>query len=199
MPTRKERRIFKVAELRVAGDGADRRMSGHAAVFNLDSEEMYGFTERVAPGAFTRTLREDDIRALFNHDPNYVLGRNVASTLRLSEDPTGLAFEVDPPDTQWARDLAVSIGRGDITQCSFGFMTRKDEWQTIGGRTIRTLMDVQLLDVSPVTYPAYPDTDVSLRSLEEIAEEGRKRLAPGGTTVSSVAQLRRRLDFVERT
>jgi HK97 family phage prohead protease len=88
--------MFKVAELRVAGDGA-RTMSGHAAVFNLDSEEMFGFTERVAAGAFTRTLQEDDIRALFNHDPNFVLGRNTASTLRLSEDDTGLQFESSRP------------------------------------------------------------------------------------------------------
>jgi phage head maturation protease len=73
-------------------------------------------------------------------------------------------------------------------------MTRKDEWQTIGGRTIRTLLDVQLLDVSPVTFPAYPDTDVGVRSLEEIAAEGRTRIVVPPTG-PKIAQLRRRLDL----
>lgn len=175
---KRERRFFTVRELRVAADGK-RTISGHAAVFNKDSEPMYGFVERVAAGAFATTIKEDDIRALFNHDPNYVLGRNTAGTLRLTEDDTGLAVEIDPPDTQCARDLMVSLERGDVSQMSFGFTTRKDEWvyDDKNGATMRTLLDVMLYDVSPVTFPAYPDTDVSVRSFQEIADEGKRRIA----------------------
>jgi HK97 family phage prohead protease len=174
---KRERRLFDVRELRAAKDGK-RTISGHAAVFNKDSEPMYGFVERVAAGAFTKSIKEDDVRALFNHDPNLILGRNTAGTLRLSEDETGLAVEIDPPDTQTARDLLVSLERGDISQMSFGFYTRKDEWtyDQKTGTTTRTLLDCQLFDVSPVTFPAYPDTDVSVRSLEEIAEAGKRAI-----------------------
>lgn len=175
-----EHRTYVVDELRVApkeGE-AGKMIRGHAAVFNKDSEEMFGFTERIAPGAFTRTLKEGaDVRALFNHDPNVVLGRSKAGTLRMSEDKEGLAVEIDPPDTQAARDLLVSIERGDISQMSFGFRTIRDSWHTEEKRMIRTLEEVELFDVSPVTFPAYPDTDVSARDLESIAKEGRDRLA----------------------
>lgn len=191
--TIRERRIFTIRELRVAKDGK-RTISGHAAVFDKDSEVLWNFVERVAPGAFTTTIKEDDVRALFNHDPNLILGRNTAGTLRLSEDETGLAVEIDPPDTQVARDLLVSLERGDVSQMSFGFVTRKDEWtySDNGGPDKRTLLDVQLFDVSPVTFPAYPDTDVSVRSLEDIAADGQRRRAPVGI-MGSVAIAERRL------
>lgn len=182
MKERIEHRTFAVHELRVTkkGDAPDgpKMIRGHAAVFNKDSEEMSGFVERVAPGAFGKTLKDGaDVRALFNHDPNVVLGRSTSGTLRLFEDKIGLAIEIDPPDTQAARDLLVSIERGDISQMSFGFRTVTDDWQIEEKRTVRTLKEVELFDVSPVTFPAYPDTDVSARDLEAIAEEGRQRLA----------------------
>lgn len=192
-----ERRLFTMDELRVAADGK-RTISGHAAVFNRNSEPMWGFVERVAPGAFSESIGADDVRALFNHDPNIVLGRNTAKTLRLSEDATGLAVEIDPPDTQAARDLLVSMERGDVTQMSFGFSVITDDWATVDEQTMRTLRKVRLYDVSPVTFPAYPDTDVSVRSLEEIAAEGKTRLAIPPSKPSAIAQLRRRLDFIDR-
>lgn len=143
-------------------------MMGHAAVFNKLSVDLWGFREKIAPGAFADAIKEDDVRALFNHDPNFVLGRNKAGTLRLSEDDVGLAIEIDPPDTQAARDLIVSIERGDITQMSFGFQLVTDEWDyTDRQNPVRTLKKVKLYDVSPVTYPAYEDTDVELNSLKE--------------------------------
>jgi HK97 family phage prohead protease len=169
----KERR-FNTAEFRVvSNDDSPTRIEGYAAVFNKDSEEMFGFRERIKPGAFASAIaRPDDVRALINHDPNLVIGRNTAGTLKLSEDDRGLFFSCELPDTQAARDLAVSMGRGDISQCSFGFRCVGEEWEfNTSGPDIRTLTDVELFDVSPVTYPAYPDTSVAVRSREQAAKE----------------------------
>jgi len=166
-----ERRTFPVAELRVAGEEGQPRIIGHAAVFDSPSEPLgFGgeFREIVRRGAFSKTLQEADIRALLNHDPNYVLGRNRSGTLTLTEDDRGLAVDVQPPDTTWARDLLESIRRGDINQMSFGFRVVKDRWETEdGGEQIRELLEVELFDVSVVTYPAYPQTAVAVRALEE--------------------------------
>jgi hypothetical protein len=163
-----EKRAFEVErlEVRKAKDGK-RSIVGHAAVFNRIGDGGW-FREKVAPGAFRDSIKVDDVRALWNHDPNFVLGRNKAGTLRLSEDERGLAIEIDPPDTQAARDLLVSIDRGDVSQMSFGFTTIKDSWEkTEGDKDIRTLEKVQLWDVSPVTFPFYRDTDVAVRSHEQ--------------------------------
>jgi len=163
-----ERRTYAVPEFRVdQGDDMPPKISGHAAVFDQLSEDLGGFRERIAAGAFANTLQNADVRALFNHDPNFVLGRNKAGTLRLKEDITGLAIEIDPPDTQVARDLMISMQRGDISQMSFGFRTKNDKWDKVDGKWVRTLLDVELFDVSPVTYPAYTQTDVAVRSLNQ--------------------------------
>ena len=164
-----ERRNFEVEELRVSDDDAG-KITGHAAVFNKLSRPIggsAGFQEKIDPGAFRNSITTDDIRALWNHDPSALLGRNKAGTLRLSEDKKGLAFEIDAPDTQLGRDLQVSIRRGDVDSMSFGFIALKDEWsQPPGEIATRTLQEVRLLDVSPVTFPAYPSTDVAVRSME---------------------------------
>ena len=154
-------------ELRVEG-GDTPKIVGHAAVFDKWSEDLGGFREKIAPSAFTKTIKEGDIRALFNHDPNFVLGRNTAGTLVLEEDKKGLKVTIDPPDTQWARDLTTSIERGDINQMSFSFRTIKDLWTTPnnGKENQRELLEVKLFDVSPVTFPAYPQTDVGVRSID---------------------------------
>lgn len=146
---------------------------GHAAVFETPAD-LGWFTETVKRGAFSRSIQEDDIRCLFNHDSNLVLGRNMASTLQLREDMQGLYFECEPPDTQLGRDLAVSIERGDISGCSIGFQVRGFSIRRAeDGSVFRDLTDLKLFDVSPVTYPAYEETDVNMRSLEEIAAEFR--------------------------
>lgn len=163
----KELRSFALNEFRVdAADGMPPKMFGHAAMFDSLSEDLGGFRERIAPGAFAKSLESADIRALFNHDSNIVLGRNKAGTLRLKEDMSGLAIEIDPPDTQAARDLMVSMKRGDISQMSFGFRTIQDKWAKVNNEWVRTLLEVDLFDVSPVTYPAYNSTDIAVRSMQ---------------------------------
>ena len=161
----REKRTFAAKELRVYRDNGDPSIVGYAAVFDSLSDELWGFREKIAPGAFAKTIQEADIRALFNHDPNFVLGRTKSGTLSLEEDEIGLSIEVQPPDTQWARDLTTSIERGDVSQMSFGFETIRDSWQTVDEESIRTLEEVSLFDVSPVTFPAYPQTTVQTRSV----------------------------------
>jgi HK97 family phage prohead protease len=162
----RERRVVSVpVELRVEGEA--RRLAGYAALFDTPTEIAGQFREQIAPGAFSAAVTRDDVRALFNHDPNYVIGRTTAGTLTLREDGTGLAYDVVPPDTTWARDLMVSVERGDISQSSFGFIVEADEWTppaTRGELPLRTITRVSLFDVSPVTFPAYPETTVSARS-----------------------------------
>jgi len=160
-----ERRYY-VAELRA--DEEKGIIEGYAAVFNQWSEDLGFFRERIRPGAFSKTIREADIRALFNHDPNYVLGRNRSGTLDLLEDDHGLQFRVTPPEAQWAQDLYSSVKRGDIDQASFGFGTVRDEWNHDADPVERELIELRLYDVSVVTYPAYPQTSVSARTLGEL-------------------------------
>ena len=174
-----ETRTFTLdrVELRTDDEGNTVGLRGHAAVFNMDSHPIAGlFIERVAPGAFKRAITEEqDVRALVNHDPNIVLGRTKAGTLRLSEDSRGLAVDIDLPDTQAARDIAESVGRGDVDGMSFGFLVRSERWDEDGGEglAVRTLLDVDLFDVSAVTYPAYPQTDIGMRSVGDTTEAER--------------------------
>ena len=164
-----EVRTLPLEELRIKNLEEKRYIEGHAAVFDSWSETLGGifpFKEKVRKGAFSQTIEKDDIRALFNHDPNYVLGRNKAGTLELKEDETGLYVRIIPPDTQAARDLITSIERGDINQMSFGFTVEEEKWDTVEGIDVRELRKVKLFDVSPVTFPAYPSTDVGVRAME---------------------------------
>lgn len=165
-----ERRyLTEGAEVRLDGAGEKKQIAGYAAVFNAEAQIMPGFREIVRSGAFKKTLRESDIRALLNHDPNFVLGRKQAGTLKLWEDEKGLGYRIDPPATSYADDLLVSIARGDISQSSFGFRVVKDRWtEDVEKKTVlRELLEVKLFDVSPVTFPAYSQTEVHVRALVE--------------------------------
>jgi HK97 family phage prohead protease len=173
-PALVEHRAYPIQELQVEDGEQAPHIRGYAAVFDSLSLPMnaWGPTpvrEKIRPGAFAKTLRESDVRALWNHDPSYVLGRNKASTLGLREDEHGLAVDITPPATQWARDLAVSMRRGDVNQMSFGFQVVRDEWERghdpTGDNQTRTLLEVKLFDVSVVTFPAYPATNAGLRDM----------------------------------
>ena len=171
-----ERRALNV-EMRVVEVEGRTRLVGYAAVFNQPTL-IWDFYEEVAPGAFSRALAEgQDVVALWNHDANFVLGRRSAGTLFLEEDNHGLRVEILPPDTQWANDLAESIRRGDVKQMSFSFHTPEggDEWRTAeDGKLKRRLVDVDLFDVSPVTFPAYPQTEIGVREMEHWLAELRR-------------------------
>lgn len=160
-----ERRNF-VDTIELRGEGDRQVAAGHAAVFGKLSQNLGGFVERVAPGAFSKTLVEQDVRALYNHDDKLVLGRLSSGTLRMVEDGDGLSYEVDLPNTTTGRDVAELLRRGDVTGSSFGFRVLDDEWgETETGFPLRTLRAVSLHDVGPVTFPAYMDATASLRSL----------------------------------
>lgn len=148
-------------ELRTIGN----RVVGHAAVFNSLSEDLGGFREIIRPGAFANVVKSD-VRCLFNHDPSLILGRTAAGTLRLAEDRSGLAIECELPQTSYARNLQLSMQRGDVSGMSFSFTVAKDVWsEQLGGVLLReVLLFDQVYDVGPVTFPAYPATDAGLRA-----------------------------------
>lgn len=159
-------------EVRETGDGK-RTIIGYAARFNelsVPLPSLHGaFQEKLAPGAFRHVLGSD-VRALWNHDPAFVLGRTTNGTLRLAEDDKGLRFEIDPPDTMLAASFMGNIARGDVSQMSFGFAVEKDgqSWDRSVKPNLRTITAVsELRDISPVTYPAYPTTEVALRAFME--------------------------------
>lgn len=181
-------------EVRVATRDGRPVIAGYAAVFNSRSQEMrtskgVRFVEVIRPGAFARALNNPDVRALKNHDPNLILGRVGAGTLRLSEDERGLRYEADPPDTSYARDLVESLRRRDITGSSFAFVTLEDAWSTTPeGIALRELRAVELYDVGPVTFPAYPAATSSVRSLGPDDPASRSYERHAGTQVPTPRQ-----------
>jgi HK97 family phage prohead protease len=180
------------------------RLVGHAARFGELSTDLGGFRERISQEAFRATMKSGDCRALWNHDSRLLLGRASKGTLKLSEDRDGLVCDIQLPDTSYARDLAAIIRRGDLDGMSFGFRVIRDEWEQVGSENIRTLKEVELQDVSPVTFPAYPQTDVAMRSLN-VFLSAKTASAQVSTAVSrgldldtsgavEIARLRRRLE-----
>lgn len=173
-------------ELR-AEEGKKTEIVGYASVFNEETD-MFFFREQIAPGAFTRTLREKpDILALWDHNTAHPIGRVSAGTLVLSEDERGLKSQISPPDTTTGRDAMELVRTGHVKGMSFGFRVIKEEW-TIrkDGTDLRTIKDLDLYEVSVVTFPAYEGTSAQARKLiaplskryfdaEEIHAEYRKR------------------------
>lgn len=191
-------------KLETRGEGEEKRtvLAGRGIPYNEDSEDM-GFIERIAPGAFRESIAQGDVRCLFNHNHDIVLGRQSNGTLRLFEDETGVRYEADINENdQAARDAAARIERGDITGNSFGFIVRNRDdavWEEIDGVMYRTILRAELFEVGPQTFPAYPTTDVSARSREAILEEGRAFLeAQKNAKGSEVETLRRGLELDEQ-
>src|SRR5512139_1438023 len=180
---------------------ADGLIRGYASVFDVLSEPMgnekFRFRERIRRGAFTNHLAQNaDVRALWQHNPEYVLGRTKNKTLTLIEDIHGLRYLVQPPDTTWARDFYQSIKRGDVDQSSFTFKVVQDKWDREDGQNVRTVYEAQLYDVSPVTFPAYIQTSVGTRSVwMEVPEVPAPE---SGGNSRTLAHLRRRLELAEK-
>lgn len=181
-----ERRILlnSDAAIRVTQRGGKRRISGYSAVFYQEGDAgteyklWDDYVERIRPGAFDRAVKEQhDVKALFNHDPNQLLGRSTSGTCRYSVDSKGLKYEIDVDDNDpdHAR-VTAKINRGDLTGSSFAFRATRISWEEVeDGPTVRWIDDLQLYDVGPVTYPAYESTSTGLRSENEIVELKRER------------------------
>jgi len=167
------------------------RLVGYAALFNILSLPMFCFRERILKGAFTKSLKAgDDVRALVDHNPSQLLGRRSSKTLKLTEDKKGLLAEIDLPNTTVAKDVTELVERGDLTGMSIGFKTISDRWHIEEGQEVRELLEIQLRDVSVVTFPAYPDTDVAVRSHDLWQEQEQE-------SRGSVDIAKRRLDLAE--
>ncbi len=179
----KEQREFRMESAQQNGN----TIRGYAAVYNSDSEWMGGFYEQIATGAFDGVM-DNDVRAYFNHDENLLLGRVSSGTLRISTDKRGLFYEVDLPNTTYANDLAELMKRGDVNQSSFAFLIEKDRWEQRDGTTYRIIEKVsRLLDVSPVSQPAYPDATSELkRDLETETKEEAKAASAENTESEDV-------------
>lgn len=178
-PDNIEKRVHKIelrADPNAASDTESRTVVGYAAVFNRNSEDM-GFIEIIEPGAFADAIGVSDVRALFNHDPSLILARTASNTLRIQEDSIGLRYEFDLPATTVGNDLLISLRRGDVNQSSFAFSVKEQAWNSEkldngDVRYTRIIKKVErLYDVSPVTYPAYPDTTVAMRSKPATGDE----------------------------
>lgn len=167
---RREIRILplSVSALRMETRDGKSVLVGLTAPFGKLSEDLGGFQEMIARGAFTNALLRSDPVALFNHDPSNLLGRRSAGTLRLQESYEGLQYEADLPETDIGVRVRTGVMRGDIQGNSFAFRVTKDQWEERSdGTYLRTVLEVEeLFDVGPVVYPAYPDTAVAMRSLD---------------------------------
>lgn len=180
-PMAETRPRFQV-ELRSEVTG--RTLTGYGAVFGQYAD-LGHYLERLDPKAFDKALSDpaSDVRSFWNHDSTMLLGRQSSGTLRLSTDSHGLHFELNLPNTSYANDVRELAARGDLTGMSFGFVPGEEEPSWVGNRQVRTHLSVaRLIEVSPVSIPAYPGTSVQLRSLEHIttpaeSRDGRTQLA----------------------
>ncbi len=167
---------------RRADDDGKVTVAGYAAVFGEVTDIAGYFDEVISAGAFTETLRTADVLAYFDHDRGRILGRSSSGTLRLNEDAKGLSVEIDLPDTSDGRDVRALIERGDIRGMSFGFRVTKEQWDETGEKAKRTILAVDLREVSIVSEPAYDGTSIALRSLAEAGKERRAQNATAART-----------------
>jgi HK97 family phage prohead protease len=167
MAEKEVRHIKTTAKVEVRKDGTVGAIYGYPIVYNKDSEDM-GFVESIAPGAVKKALKRSDIRGLKNHDPSLIFARQGVN-LKLSEDDNGLRYEATPIDTRNFKEVAEEVRLGLLTGQSFGFTVEADEWSDLEtNHPRRTITEIgEIFDVGPVTYPAYVDTSVALRSLNE--------------------------------
>ena len=155
--------IGTASVLEARASGKSTIVEGYASVYDV-AYPIEGFRELVARSAFRKTAKESDVRSLFNHDPNFPLGRVRAGTLELdANDPHGLRYRILMPKNSQAQMVAEAIERGDVTGSSFSFEVIKDEWtDSDSGAPTRVLRECRLYDVGPVTFPASEATEVDV-------------------------------------
>ena len=183
-------------ETRADGD-SKKTLVGYAALFNSDTQIGDWFIERIAPGAFDEAIK-GDVRALIDHDTGRVIGRTKSKTLRLKTDDKGLGVEIVVPDTVDGRDLLTLVERGDISGMSFGFRVTKQEWDETGNIPVRTILEVELFEVSAVAFPAYEDTEIGARSMAATKAELEAARAETQRKQDNAAAAKRRISSRER-
>ena len=169
------------SELRLADEEAP-KLVGYAAKYGIKTDIGW-FIEKIRAGAFDDALETSDVRALKNHNPDLLLGRTSSGTLRLDTNNVGLRFAIDAPDTTTGRDTVEEVRRGDLAGCSFSFTVAEDEWKHFDDKpSERTIVKIgRLYDIGPVTFPAYEDTTVGVRSLEQFQQNQQSDIgAPEG-------------------
>jgi len=170
-------------EVRASVEGENKTIGGYAVKYNLPTlmRDRWGdeFLEEISSGAFDKSLQERSQKALWNHDTSKPLGSCKSGTLRFNSDTIGLNYDIDVPNNSWGADAYESVSRGDVDGSSFGFRCLNDVWSkvTYEGREIykRSIIEAELFEVSPCTFPAYDSSEISCRSLETFKEEVRKR------------------------
>jgi uncharacterized protein len=188
-----ERRFIPAERVEVRAEGDEGPvLSGVAVNFGSLSLDLGGFREEFAPGAFADTLESDDIRVVWQHDNSFVFGRVRAGTARVWEDDGALRYTATPPEAQWAKDAMESIKRGDVDQNSFAFMAVDEKWEKRDSEMVRIVTRAKLFEVGPQTMPAYPDTSVAVRSMEQ----WRDSQAPA-PTAGTLDVRRKRLELEE--
>jgi|AntDeeMinimDraft_6_1070357.scaffolds.fasta_scaffold04826_3 HK97 family phage prohead protease len=185
MRNKKEKRNRSTdIELRELEEGKNRTIGGYALKYSQRSEiltDYWGdeFVEEFAAGAFDKSLKERNQKALWNHKSELPLGSVKSGTLRFNSDSTGLNYDIDLPNNSWGDDALESIKRGDVDGSSFAFTVIDDKWSEveIEGRTIlkRTVLEAEINEVSPCTFPAYSSSEIKMRSLKDYKNEKEKR------------------------
>lgn len=185
-------------EVRQAEGDSLPTISGYAAVFNKEAVIAGFFREVIRKGAFARAVNEkQDVRALIDHDSSLILGRTKAGTLTIEEDDKGLLTIIQPPNTQVARDIVENLRVGNVDQMSFAFIVKKQQWSSDEQKLdLREIIDVDLFDVSVVTFPAYPQTEVGLRGQnpKDVYAHAKKELEQSRGFVPGI--LRMKLDLL---
>lgn len=206
----KEKRVFDFTdiEIRELPDGETRQIDGYAATYGNYSQDLGGFIEIIERGFFDEVL-ENDVLSLWNHNSDKPLGRTSSGTLSISSDIRGLHTVTDVANTTWGNDAIISIKRGDVKQMSFAFGVKQggDKWEQKDGVLTRTLLPngcARLYDISPVSYPAYVDTEVSARALDKVKEltntqagDNKSQPSNGRTAQERHAAKQRQLDILK--
>jgi uncharacterized protein len=174
--------VTEKIEIRAVVEGTKKTIGGYAVKYNSPTliRDRWGdeWLEEIASGAFDKSIQQKNQKALWNHDSSKPLGSVAAGTLRFNSDVSGLNYDDDVPNNSWGNDAYESVQRGDVDGSSFGFKCLNDVWSKVQyeGREIykRSIIEADLFEVSPCTFPAYDSSEISCRNLETFKEDLKK-------------------------